>query len=117
MPKLKFMLFSDIRTKTNQIHIIKIMVPHEFVGKKIYCLDGQVCLRFGVVDPHLIKFFVLLTLFLSKKWSTTPNFSIKFGDVVHFIGNKRVGNTKFNHVGSSALAKWPTFLPSKSFNL
>ena len=34
MPKLKFMLFSDIRTKTNQIHIIKIMVPHEFVGKK-----------------------------------------------------------------------------------
>ena len=80
-------------------YVWKLFLKHK------YRLDYQVCLRFGVVDPHFIKFFVLPTLFLSKKWSTTPNFTIKFGDVDHFIGNKRVGNTKFNHVGSSALAK------------
>ena len=48
---------------------------------KSYCLDGQVCIKFGFVDP-------LLTY--------EQQTNLKFGIVDHFIDKKRVVNTKIN---------------------
>ncbi len=47
----------------------------------------------------MVKFvinLVLSTLFLSVKWSITPNSTLKFGVVDHFMDKNRADNTNTN---------------------
>ena len=47
----------------------------------VYCLDSQVCSKFGIVEPRFINFGVVNLIFINKMVYNNKNFKvwIKFG--------------------------------------